>query len=162
MRLKRELEVEPSQAPLRVGSALEQASLDVTPLPPIAATTAAGPGGGRWRKAWIGVAAGAVVIGFGGLAMLAGRGGGGARPAPMPVLAVGLVHDYERRDTAGVAQALRDMLATNLARAPGLTVVSGARTLEVFARIAAQGDSAAAMLRAARETGATELIEGAL
>ncbi len=62
----------------------------------------------------------------------------------------------------GVAEAdaplITEMLATNLARVPGLRVVGTSRMYELLDKIG--GDREAALLRAAREAGATELVNG--
>ncbi|AHG89219.1 transcriptional activator domain-containing protein [Gemmatirosa kalamazoonensis] len=77
-----------------------------------------------------------------------------------PVLAVGRVTAF-RGDSATTATAapLADMLATNLARAPGLRVISPAR---MYALLDGGATSPAALSDAARRAGATELVEGTL
>ena len=85
---------------------------------------------------------------------------GAARADSTPVVVVGRITDYTENDLAG---ALGDMLATNLARASGLRVVSTARMYELIRQRAAQHDTgASAVLAAARNAGATELVDGAL
>ncbi len=88
------------------------------------------------------------------------RGGATTAAAGKPVVAVGMIQDYTR-GTDGLARPLADMLATDLARGRDLEVISTARMYELMSqgRIA---DTAAAMVRAAREAGATELLDGAL
>ncbi|MEO8140488.1 MAG: BTAD domain-containing putative transcriptional regulator [Gemmatimonadota bacterium] len=83
-----------------------------------------------------------------------------ADSARKPVVAVGLIQDYTR-GTDGLARPLADMLATDLARGRDVEVISTARMYELMSqgRIA---DTAAAMVRAARAAGATELLDGAL
>lgn len=78
----------------------------------------------------------------------------------LPIVAVGRFQDYTGE--AGLVRPLSDMLATNLARASGLRVVSSARMYELMAQGDRTADSAAAVVQAARQAGATELIEGAL
>lgn len=89
-----------------------------------------------------------------------------SRAAPegtLPVLAVGRIADYTRGTAGDRSAPLGDMLATNLARVPGLEVVSTSRMLELVAQFAREGDtSASAVSRAARVAGATEVIDGAL
>jgi TolB-like protein len=107
-----------------------------------------------------------MLIGFAvGLLMVAGvikisttvkRGAGGMRP----VIAIGQIRDYTGRE--GLARPLAEMLATNLARAEGLQVVSTARMYELMSQQRATGDSMAAMMVAARAAGATELLDGSL
>lgn len=79
----------------------------------------------------------------------------------VPVVAVGLIRDYTR-SREGLARPLADMLATNLARAEGMQVVSTARMYELLSQQAATSDSVAATMGAARAAGATELLDGSL
>ena len=84
-------------------------------------------------------------------------------PNRQPVVAVGPINDYASAGSLGVAHALRDMLATNLARSPDLTVVSGSRLLEVERQMSGSAPPApGAIVPAARQAGATTLIDGAL
>lgn len=76
----------------------------------------------------------------------------------VPLLAVGAIADYRGGDGAA---PLTDMLATNLARIPGLQVVGTARLLELIAR-AGDSPDAAAYAAAARRAGASDLMEGGL
>jgi DNA-binding SARP family transcriptional activator/TolB-like protein len=78
--------------------------------------------------------------------------------------AIGAVRDYSGVDTSGIARALTDMLATNLARVPDLRVVSNARIYELVgtARAELGRDLAAQLSTAARQAGATEIVDGAL
>jgi len=82
--------------------------------------------------------------------------------ASRPVLAVGRIADRRGGDAADLAGSLADMLATNLARAPGTRVVSTARMYEVARQNGGSDTSAASLLDAARRAGATELVDGAL
>jgi DNA-binding SARP family transcriptional activator len=84
-----------------------------------------------------------------------------AAEAQMPVVAVGLIRDYTRA-REGLTRPLADMLATNLARAEGMQVVSTARMYELLAQQSNSGDSIAATMGAARAAGATELVDGSL
>lgn len=86
---------------------------------------------------------------------------GGSKPESAPLLAIGQIvaaADVEARDAAG---ALGDMLATNLARVPGLPVISRARTYEILAQLQIDG-SRPTLAEAARSAGAEELIDGML
>jgi len=79
------------------------------------------------------------------------------------VIAVGAINDYASADSTGVARALRDMLATNLARAAELTVISGSRLLEVERQMDDGAPSSpGAIGPVARQAGATTLVDGAL
>jgi tetratricopeptide (TPR) repeat protein len=85
------------------------------------------------------------------------RGGAPDRP----VFAIGRIASY-RVDSAGAALAapVADLLATNLARVPGVRVVSTARLHEL---LGSSGDSSpGAFAGAARRAGATELVDGTL
>jgi DNA-binding SARP family transcriptional activator/TolB-like protein len=82
--------------------------------------------------------------------------------SPIRIVAVGTVRDYSGADSSGVARALTDMLATNLARVPGLHVVSTARIYELLGRSRQHGDLAAQISSAAREAGASEIVEGTM
>ena len=87
--------------------------------------------------------------------------GSGRRPNDAtPVLAVGRIIDYRTSD-ARDAEAVGDMLATNLARVPGLQVLSNARVYEVLAQ-SRDTQSRGALARAAQQAGATQLLEGGL
>jgi DNA-binding SARP family transcriptional activator/TolB-like protein len=78
------------------------------------------------------------------------------------VLAVGRIADRRGGNAEDLAGSLADMLATNLARAPGMRVVSTARMYEVARQYGGSDTSAASLLDAARRAGATELVDGAL
>ena len=77
-----------------------------------------------------------------------------------PVLAVGRITDYRTSD-GREAEAVSDMLATNLARVPGLQVLSNARLYEVLAQ-SKDTQSRGALAAAAQQAGATQLLEGGL
>ncbi len=82
--------------------------------------------------------------------------------APERVVAVGRIAHYEGGHPGGLGQPLGDMLATNLARIEGLRVVSNARMVEVMRQAGGGTDTAASTVAAARQTGATELVDGSL
>ena len=88
----------------------------------------------------------------------------GAAPNESPaVVAVGRIVSYGDSATAALAEPVADLLATSLARSPGLRVVSAGRMLDLMRRTRTPGDtSAAGVVTAAREAGATELIDGTL
>ncbi|HEU5050934.1 MAG TPA: BTAD domain-containing putative transcriptional regulator [Gemmatimonadales bacterium] len=117
--------------------------------PPPAASAASAR---RWAPR-VALALGALVIAV--VAVLAGRA---RRQQPgAPLLAVGAIADY--RGTGESSEPLTDMLATNLARVPGIQVVSGARLLELLAH-RGEAPDASGYAAAAREAGATDLMEG--
>jgi DNA-binding SARP family transcriptional activator len=82
--------------------------------------------------------------------------------APTPILAVGRIADRRGSGAQDLAGSLADMLATNLARAPGTRVVSTARMYELARQNGGADTSAVVLLDAARRAGATELVDGAL
>jgi DNA-binding SARP family transcriptional activator len=75
-------------------------------------------------------------------------------PSP-PSLAVGVIRPP---DTTALGGVLRDMLATSLGSIPGLQVVSNSRLVELMPRGADTIPGATS--EAARQAGATEIIEG--
>lgn len=176
--VRQELEGEPHAEVVQLADALQRGgrptpapepALRIAPaaavlaLPPASpttsTTTASAPstGAGTWR--W-GVAAIAVILTVALGAWLANR-----RAAPpvtvaaaaadtVPVVAVGeIVGD-------SLGRAVASMLATNLARATGVEVIASARMLELAA--GGGGDAAARAMTAAREAGATDLVDGSL
>ena len=86
----------------------------------------------------------------------------GDQPNDDPVVAVGRITDYRTSSGGDVAKPLTDMLATNLARTPGLRVVSTVRMYELVAQTGAADTAGEALVAAARRAGATELVDGAL
>ena len=122
----------------------------------------------RWRRAWMPLAALAVVI-VAGLLVARTKGRIAISKAPTSlvqsgtVVAIGRIADYTRSATGDRSAPLSDMLATNLARAEGFEVVSTSRMYELVAQLRRDGDSSAgAIARAARMAGATHLVDGAL
>ena len=120
--------------------------------------------GRRLRTTAVWLLAGALAIAAFVMAVQWRAGARGARkPGALPVLAVGRIVDYTRSSSGDRSAPLGDMLATNLARVPGLEVVSTSRMLELVAQFAREGDSSSsAVSRAARVAGASEVIDGAL
>lgn len=105
---------------------------------------------------WLGLALALAVVAFAtrGLWLLRQNKG-------TPIVAVGRIADYTRSDQ-DLGRPLADMLATDLARASGLQVVSTARMYDLISKTVKGTDTAAAVFSAAREAGATELLEGTL
>jgi tetratricopeptide (TPR) repeat protein len=82
--------------------------------------------------------------------------------ATAPVLAVGRIADY-RGAHSGFAGAIGDLLATNLARAKDVRVVSAVRMHEISGRLANSDSDAAGdatLAAAARQAGATAVVDG--
>lgn len=128
------------------------------PLPAHPAAESGSRRGAGWRP--LAVAAVALVVMVVG-AMGAWRKRGVSEAASAPVIAVGLIQDFTRTDE-GLTRPLVDMLATDLARVPGMQVISTMRMYELMAQAGRTADTAAAVMRAARASGASELIDGAL
>ena len=78
------------------------------------------------------------------------------------LLMVGRITDYGGGSTNGIGRPLADMIATDLARAPRLRVISNARVYELLAQLRVSDTVAAGLMSAARHAGATELLDGAL
>lgn len=78
------------------------------------------------------------------------------------VVAIGHIGQFESAgSTVPLGAPLGDLLATNLARIPGLRVVSPLRMLELEHQGAAASDSGGgSVIAAARTAGATELVDG--
>ncbi len=79
-----------------------------------------------------------------------------------PVLAVGMIADYSGKHPGGLGRPLADMLATNLARGSGISVISNARMLELIRQLGGTAESSEVVSAAARHAGAAELIDGSL
>ncbi len=125
-----------------------------TPDPATGEPDVAPPGRGHRAKSVARAAALLAMVGLG--AVLVARAG----PADTnPILAIGHIRDYGQLDP-DVAPMIRELLSTNLARVPGVQVVGSTRLYEMLA--GEDGEEAAALVRAARRAGATEVVEGAL
>ena len=86
-----------------------------------------------------------------------------SRPSsPVPILAVGQLDERADADSLALAAMVGDMLANNLARVPGLPVISPARQYEILGQLGERTDVRAAIADAARRAGATALLEGEL
>ena len=81
-----------------------------------------------------------------------------ADPRVAPVFAVGLIREDGATDSTHLGPVLTDMLATNLARVEGLSVLANSRLVELMGP--GQDSSSTAYIDAARRAGATELFEG--
>ena len=107
----------------------------------------------------------AVAAGIGAVLVLAGAGALLRRDAgreALPTLAVGHLETFAGADTVAPGAVLADMIATNLARVPGLAVVSNARMQEVAGQLGGTAGVQATLAEAARHAGAGALIEGAV
>jgi DNA-binding SARP family transcriptional activator/tetratricopeptide (TPR) repeat protein len=108
-----------------------------------------------WRRHRIGISIAAIAV-----AVAAAITIWRVRSTDAPIVAVGRIADYRGSVGEDVTASLTDMLATNLARARALRVISSARMLEMVARAQSERDTTAVYIRAARLAGATEVIEG--
>jgi tetratricopeptide (TPR) repeat protein len=80
---------------------------------------------------------------------------------PTRTIAVGRITDY-RRSESPIAGSVTDLLATNLARANGVRVVSTARMYDLLRRLGTGDTTSGAFAAAAQQAGADELVDGAL
>lgn len=88
--------------------------------------------------------------------------GESAATAP-PFIAVGEVSDYRGSGDSTLGRPLADMLATNLARVPNARVLSTARMFELMRQLGSdESPSPGLASAAARQAGATQLVDGAL
>ena len=147
---------------VRAIGAGRQQHLGAAPVatPPAAPSTppVRGPQLARWVAGTVGALA-VVVAGAAVVRMAAASRDDAAKPT---VIAVGAVDDRTGADSLGSARVLRDLLATDLARVPGLTVVSQTRIQELLNRMAVGDETRAALTRAAHSAGASEVLEGEL
>jgi len=77
-----------------------------------------------------------------------------------PTFAVGMISEDGIPDTLRIGGVLTDMLATNLARVAGLSVVANSRLFELM--LPGQDTLPGGYLEAARRAGATEILQGRL
>jgi tetratricopeptide (TPR) repeat protein len=78
------------------------------------------------------------------------------------ILAVGMIEDFTRGDSAVPASVVSDLLATSLARLETVPILAAARLYDVQNRLAQQRGRPASPHEAARVAGATELLTGSL
>lgn len=107
----------------------------------------------RGRRTMLAGTLGVLVIAV--IGILVARSTGGSS---VPVIAVGEIRNYAGGDTTQFGM-LGNMISTNLARVPELSVLSTGRLYEVATRV---GAGRGAMQSAARQAGAEEIIEGTL
>src|SRR6185437_1238996 len=81
---------------------------------------------------------------------------------PPPVVAVGWIQDPSGADTGSTVRTFAELLATDLARVPGLHVVSHARLYDVLSQLGARAATPSAISDAARHPGAEDLIAAVL
>ena len=79
-----------------------------------------------------------------------------------PMVAVGWIQDPSGADTGAAVRTFAELLATDLARVPGLRVVSHARLYDMLGQLGARDETPSAISEAARRAGASQLIEAVL
>ena len=155
-RMCSELELEPSDEMVTL---LDRVSARTTTLPesapPIADVLEERVHGQR-KKRWIPAVVTAALVTTIAVAALFAR-----RSDPEPILAVTTIHNLTGIDSVQYARSLPELLATSLARAPRVQVISSARLYELTAGLD-HADTTALLARAAKRAGATEHIEGAI
>ena len=108
------------------------------------------------RAAYIGATLFAVTI----IAVVLSRQGRSANPPP--VIAVGWIQDPSGADTGAGVRTLAELLATDLARVPGLQVVSHARLYDMLGQLGIDQETPSAISEAARRAGAGAVLEAVL
>ena len=107
-------------------------------------------------RRWVWGTASVLVVLVAGVLLTANRW----RPAPSPTFAVGMIREEGVPDTLRIGGVLTDMLATNLARVAGLSVLSNTRLLELMRP--GQDTQSVGYVEAARRAGASEILQGRL
>jgi len=164
-RLEAELRAMPSPAVVRIAPAQSTHQLEVVTSPlveppsaPVALLSATPRPSRRWRialQAAIGVLATLGVLADRWLPSR--RVASGAKHA---TFAVGMISEDGVSDTLRIGGVLTDMLATNLARVAGLSVLANTRLFELMRP--GQDTLAGGYYDAARRAGATEILQGRL
>lgn len=90
------------------------------------------------------------------------RGESSATAPEAMVLAVGSVEDRTGAESRASGRVMRDLLATELARIKGISVVSQARMEEIVTRMSSGPVTPAVLTRAAAAAGAADVLEGEL
>lgn len=110
---------------------------------------------GRRRMAWLAIA-GLMILTVAGISAALFSSGGN-----VPAYAVGEITDHTRSDSTQAASAFASLLATSIARLPGLEVIGSPRLHEIQSQGLAV-DSTLSITEAARSAGAGRLVEGDL
>ena len=154
----------PPAGPAPNEPATGRAALPSAAVEPVAEVIHSDAPPSRGARRWWPVAA-VAVLGAVALGIVMNRRDAGPAPASsQPVLVVGRIADFAGQESGNVGTPLAQMLATNLARAPGLHVIHVARVEEILARLTSNGrdTSLGILIQAAREAGATDLVDGAV
>lgn len=115
----------------------------------------------RRRRVLAGAAAGLVLVLA--IGVLTGKrlsAALGLTSPPATTLAVGMIREEGVPDTLRIGGVLTDMLATNLARVAGLSVLANSRLFELM--LPGQDTLVSGYSTAARSAGATEILQGRL
>ena len=164
-RLEADLRAIPSPAVTRAAPPVAPVVGPREPVPPNDPVTAgasqpAGVPAANRRRVLLGTAS--AVAGVALVALLAGDRWPlfGRSTAPVRTFAVGMIAEEGVPDTLRIGGVLTDMLATNLARVAGLSVLSNTRLLELMRP--GHDTLPVGYLDAARRAGATEMLQGRL
>lgn len=132
---------------------VSRGAITSTPIPPSRS----------FRAYWPWAGAALLVLGVSAaIVRWAGRPAAAVSP-PERVVAVGRIAHYAQNGTGGMGRPMADMLATNLARASGVRMISSARMYELLGELSTASDTTTGLIiAAARRAGATELVDGAL
>jgi len=79
-----------------------------------------------------------------------------------PTVAVGWIQDPSGADTSAATRTFAELLATDLARVPGMHVVSRARLYDMLGQLGIDNETPSGISEAARRAGATQLVEAVL
>lgn len=170
-RLEAELRAMPTPSVVRVAPARPVAqpapdAVAVVQAPNDSAPAVAPPEGTvatqrlRRRRVLVSAAAGLLVLVVGVLSAKRVSAALGLVSPPATTLAVGMIREEGVPDTLRIGGVLTDMLATNLARVAGLSVLANSRLFELM--VPGQDTLVAGYSTAARRAGATEILQGRL
>ena len=111
-----------------------------------------------WRRQVPFLSAAAAAVVLMGVVLTATLWGSGHRD--QPIFAVGMIREDGVPDSLRIGGVLTDMLATNLARVAGLSVLANSRLFELM--LPGQDTMVAGYSETARRAGATEIMQGRL
>ena len=155
---------DPQPAPVVIEAAGEsRASASNEPTAAVAPpTTPVRPAAPR-RRVWLAAAVAATVVAAVGIAALARSRSGPGSASESAVVAIGNIAAYGSDSAGGALTApVADLLTTSLARVHAIRVVSHGRMLELLHASGRTDTSTGAILDAARQAGATQMIDGTL
>ena len=151
----------PAPAKIEVAEPARAVSGDAPPpaaSPPAASFRPASP----IRRIWF-LTAALIVVAIGGTVFARSRTGPAEAPDGNAVIAIGNIAAYGSDSAGGTLTApVADLLTTSLARVHAIRVVSHGRMLELLQASGRTDTSTGAFLDAARQAGATQMIDGTL